>query len=55
MCYGNFPTLRDLTFFLGKILCYCMLAQSCLTLCNLMDYSPPGSYVHGISQARIMK
>ena len=32
-----------------------MLAtQSCLTLCNPMDYSPPGSSVHGISQARIM-
>ena len=22
--------------------------QSCLTLCNLMDYSLPGSSVHGI-------
>ena len=28
------------------------LAQSCLTFCNPMDYSPPGSSVHGISQAR---
>ena len=28
--------------------------QSCLTLCNLMDHSPPGSSVHGISQARIL-
>ena len=26
----------------------------CLTLCNPMDYSPPGSPVHGISQARIL-
>ena len=26
----------------------------CPTLCNLMDYSPPGSSVHGISQARIL-
>ena len=24
--------------------------QSCLTLCNPMDYSPPGSSVHGILQ-----
>ena len=29
--------------------------QSCPTLCNPMDYSPPGSLVHGISQARILK
>ena len=26
--------------------------QSCPTLNNLMDCSPPGSFVHGISQAR---
>ena len=26
--------------------------QSCLTLCDLMDCSPPGSPVHGILQAR---
>ena len=29
--------------------------QSCLTLCNPMDCSPPGSSVHGILQARILK
>ena len=28
--------------------------QSCPTLCNLMDCSPPGSSVHGILQARIL-
>ena len=28
------------------------LLQSCLTLCDPMDYSPPGSSVHGILQAR---
>ena len=31
------------------------VAQSCLTLCDLMDCSPPGSSVHGISQARILE
>ena len=31
------------------------VAQSCLTLCNPMDYSPPGSSVHGILQARILE
>ena len=29
------------------------LLQSCLTLCNPMDCSPPGSSVQGILQARI--
>ena len=27
----------------------------CLTLCNPMDYSQPGSYVLGIFQARILE
>ena len=30
-------------------------AQSCPTLCNSMDCSPPGSSVHGILQARILE
>ena len=34
---------------------HAMLLQSCLTLCNPMDYSPPGSSVHGILQARILE
>ena len=29
--------------------------QSCPTLCNPMDSSPPGSSVHGILQARILE
>ena len=29
--------------------------HSCLTLCDLMDCSWPGSFVHGISQARILE
>ena len=32
-----------------------LLAQSCLTLCNPMDGSPPGSSIHGILQARILE
>ena len=31
------------------------LAQSCLTLCNPMDYSLSGFSVHGILQARILE
>ena len=31
------------------------VAQLCLTLCNPMNSSLPGSSVHGIIQARIME
>ena len=31
------------------------LLQSCPTLCNPMDYSPPGSSAHRILQARILQ
>ena len=31
------------------------LLQSCPALCYLMDCSPPGSSVHGILKARILK
>ena len=31
------------------------VTQLCLTLCNPMDYSPPGSSVHGISQGRVLE
>ena len=33
----------------------CSVAQSCLTLFDPMDCSPPGSSVHGILQARILE
>ena len=43
-------------------LCVCMyvlglalVAQSCLILCNPMDYSSPGSPVHGILQERVLE
>ena len=37
--------------------CVCTRAhtQLCPTPCNLMDWSPPGSSVHGIFQARILE
>ena len=42
-----------------KVLCICpiedLCAQLCLTLCNPLDCSPPGSFVHGIFQARILE
>ena len=39
----------------GRFLWCGVYAQSCLTLCDAMDYSLPGSSVHGIFQARILK
>ena len=41
--------------YLFYICCAVLIAQSCLTLCNSKDYSPPGSSVHGILQARILE
>ena len=31
-----------------------VVTQSCPTLCDAMDRSPPGSSVHGIFKARIL-
>ena len=31
------------------------VTQSCLTLCDPMDCSPPGSAIHGIFQARVLE
>ena len=33
----------------------CSVAQSCPTLCDHTDCSPPGSSVHGVLQARILE
>ena len=33
----------------------CLVAQSCPTLWDPMNYSLPGSYVHGVLQARILE
>ena len=33
----------------------CLVAQLCPTLCDPMDCSPPGSFVHGIVQAKILE
>ena len=47
-----FPT----PYFKNHINYVCVLAiQSCLTLCEPVDYSLLGSSVHGILQARILE
>ena len=35
--------------------CVVLVIKLCLTRCEPMDCSPPGSYVNGISQARILE
>ena len=35
-----------------KILCAVLIVQSCLTLCDPMDGSPPGSSVYGDSPGK---
>ena len=42
-------------FCLYYYMCECEVAQSCPTLCNPVDYSPPSSSVHGILQAGKLK
>ena len=37
------------------LLCYAKSLQSCLTLCDPIDGSPPGSPVPGILQARTLE
>ena len=41
--------------FIKDVYMHVKLPQSCPTLYNPMDYSPPGSSVHGILQARILE
>ena len=38
-----------------NVKCESEVAQSCLTLSDPMDCSPPGSSVHGIFQARVLE
>ena len=40
---------------ISAVILLCMLSQSCLTLYDPVDWNPPGSCVHGISQARILR
>ena len=46
--------LEGWSLFLYVCFCCCLVTQSCPTLCNPMDCSPPGSSVRGICQARIL-
>ena len=45
----NIPIHTDMYFIIGSV------TQSCATLCDRMDYTLPGSSVHGFLQARILE
>ena len=51
--YSSIFPKPQFTFFLET--CVYSVAQCCLTLYNPMDFSPPGSSVCGIFQARILE
>ena len=46
--------LSEFIGFIIRYVCVWMHTQSCLTLCDPMDCSPPGFSVHGIFQARVL-
>ena len=52
-CRGN--EVKDLEMRSWTFCTRAKLLQSCLTLCDPMDHSPPGSSVHEILQARILE
>ena len=47
--------MKVFLYHLTECVCVYSVSQSCLTLCNPMEYSWPGSSVHGIFQARILE
>ena len=48
-------TLKTALTYIQRARVCAKLLQLCLTLCNPVDCSPPGSSVHGILQARILE
>ena len=54
-CVNKSPSASVFETVSSTCVCVCVCAQLCQILCNLMDYSPPGSSVHGIFWARIEK
>ena len=49
------PKSSSYQFKLFSCMCVCLVTLSCPFLCNPLDYSPPGSSVHGTFQAKIQK
>ena len=54
VCLKNVPFIY-LIFFKRSLESESEVTQSCLTLCDPMDYSLSGSSIHGIFQARVLE
>ena len=52
---SGLTTCTNIHTCVGVCTSLCSVTRSCPTLRNSMDCSPPGSSVHGISQARILE
>ena len=52
---GANPWLYTFFHYQHERACDSSIAQPCLTLCNPVDCSPPGSSVHGILQATVLE
>ena len=52
LLYGGLTLVINSKFYLIFVGEHVLITQLCLTLCNPMNGSPPGSSVHGILQAR---
>ena len=50
----DWATSLHFTSFLWYV-SYCLASKLCLTLCDPMDCSPPGSSIHRISQVRLLE
>ena len=52
--FSDFLPSHGFLFLLSSVCC-CWVANLCPTVCDPMDYNPPGCYVHRIFQARMLK
>ena len=55
MVFIVFLKSQHTIYLFSKAVRACSVTQSYPALCNTMDCSPPGSFVHGISQVRILE
>ena len=53
--YESVPHHLETNSPLSLLIMKVLVTQLCLTLCDPMDCSPPGSSIHGILQARILE
>ena len=50
---STYPSLYPINIYLVPV--KVLVAQSCLNVCDPMDYNLPGSSIHGILQGRILE